>query len=117
MKMSDRIRVLVVDDHSLFRSGVINSLNETPDIEVVGEADDGQVALEQARTLLPDVVLLDVTMRGMDGLEALKHLSAKLPVCKVVMLTVAESEDTLLTALKTGARGYVLKGVTATELA
>ena len=114
--MTDSIRVLVADDHSLFRSGVINSLNNTEDIEVVGEADNGQTAVEKARELVPDIVLLDVTMEPVDGLEALKQLANELPVCKVVMLTVAEDEDTLLTALKTGAHGYVLKGVSANEL-
>ncbi len=115
--MSDPIRVLVADDHSLFRSGVIASLNKAPDIKVVGEAADGQAAVEKARELLPDVVLMDVTMHPTGGLEALARLSGELPFCKVIMLTVAEDEDTLLTALKAGARGYVLKGIAATDLA
>ncbi len=115
--MSEGIRVLVADDHSLFRSGVMNSLESQDDIEVVGEAADGEATVEQARDLLPDVILLDVTMEPTDGLAALRRISAELPVCKVVMLTVAEDEDTLLAALKAGARGYVLKGVTAAELA
>lgn len=114
--MNELIRVLVADDHELFRKGVIHSLNATPDIEVVGEATDGQSAIKQAGELLPDVILLDVTMKPVDGLTALKQLSSELPVCKVIMLTVAEDEDTLLTALKTGAKGYVLKGVVSAEL-
>jgi two-component system, NarL family, nitrate/nitrite response regulator NarL len=115
--MSEPIHVLVVDDHPLFRSGIVGSLNSAPDIQVVGEASDGGEAVTKAQELLPDVVLLDVTMRPIGGLEALKRLSTELPICKVIMLTVQEDEETLLTALKAGARGYVLKGVSATDLA
>ncbi len=115
--MSDPIRVLVADDHPLFRSGIIHSLNNSADITVVGEAADGKAAVEKAHELLPDVILLDVTMKPVGGVEALKRLSQELPVCKVMMLTVTEDEDTLLTTLKAGARGYVLKGIGANELA
>ncbi|MCC7445987.1 MAG: response regulator transcription factor [Anaerolineae bacterium] len=115
--MTDPIRILVVDDHSLFRSGIIHSFDSVADIKVVGEAADGQTAVQRAHALLPDVILLDVTMKPVGGLEALKRLAEELPVCKVIMLTVTEDENTLLTALKAGARGYVLKGVSAGELA
>jgi len=115
--MSDAIRILVVDDHPLFREGIVHSLNSAEDIQVVGQASDGREAVQKARELLPDIVLLDVTMRPMGGLEALKQISAELPICKVIMLTVMEDEDTLLTALKSGARGYVLKGISAQDLA
>ncbi|RMF81698.1 MAG: DNA-binding response regulator [Chloroflexi bacterium] len=114
--MSDTIRILVADDHSLFRSGVIHSLGEIDDFEVVGEAEDGRQAVEKAHEFMPDIILLDVTMEPVDGLQALNQLSAELPACKVIMLTVSEDEDTLLAALKAGARGYVLKGVAASEL-
>jgi two-component system nitrate/nitrite response regulator NarL len=115
--MSDPIRILIVDDHSLFRSGIIHSFDNIEDIKVVGEAADGQAAVQKAHELLPDVILLDVTMKPVGGLEALKRLAEELPVCQVIMLTVTEDENTLLTALKVGARGYVLKGVSAAELA
>lgn len=114
--MSEPIRVLVVDDHPLFRDGIVHSLNNASDIQVVAQAADGREALDKARELLPDVVLLDVTMRPVGGLEALKRLSAELPIIKVIMLTVMEDEETLLTALKNGARGYVLKGISAADL-
>ena len=104
--MDEVIRILVADDHSLFRNGVIHSLGSQPDFEVVAEAADGQSTLEQAHMFLPDVILLDVTMKPMSGLDAVQRLSAELPVCKVIMLTVDDDEDTLLSALKAGARGY-----------
>lgn len=115
--MSDTIRVLVADDHPLFRGGIIHSLNGTPDIVVVGEASDGSAAVAKAHELLPDVILLDVTMKPVGGVEALQQIAKDLPVCKVIMLTVTEDEDTLLATLKAGARGYVLKGIGASELA
>lgn len=115
--MSEPIQVLVVDDHPLFRHGIVNSLNETGDITVVGEASSGQEAIDKAHELLPDVILLDITMRPMDGLEVLRRLTAELPICRIIMLTVMEDDDTLLNALKAGAKGYVLKGVSANELA
>lgn len=114
--MSEIIRVLVADDHPLFRSGIIHSLNNVPDIMVVGEASDGRAAVEKAHELFPDVILLDVMMKPVGGVEALQQIAKELPVCKVIMLTVTEDEDTLLTTLKAGARGYVLKGVGASEL-
>jgi DNA-binding NarL/FixJ family response regulator len=114
--MSDPIRVLVVDDHPLFRQGVIQSLNRASDISVVGEAEDGREALRKAVDLLPDVILLDVSMPGGGGLAAVAALSEAVPVSRVIMLTVNEDEDTLLTALKAGARGYLLKGVSGEEL-
>lgn len=114
--MTDAIRVLVVDDHPLFRQGVIQSLNQAGDISVVGEAADGRAALQQALDLLPDVILLDVSMPGGSGLEAVSALHDAVPVSKIVMLTVSEDEDTLLATLKAGARGYLLKGVSSQEL-
>ncbi len=108
------MRVLLADDHALFRDG-IRSLLEARGVEVVGEAGDGQEAVEAALRLRPDVILMDVTMPRMDGLDATRHITARLPQATVVMLTVSDDDRTLFEALKSGARGYLLKNLRAEE--
>ncbi|MGQ0600928.1 MAG: response regulator [Anaerolineales bacterium] len=115
--MSEPIRVLLADDHPLFRDGVAHSFASEPDLTVAGEAATGEEALRLARDLLPDVLLLDIAMPGKGGLTAAAAIAAACPATKIVMLTVSEHEDDLLAAFKAGARGYVLKGVSARELA
>ena len=115
--MSDSISVLVVDDHPLFRQGVVHSLGSVPDLTVVGEAANGEGALKLTRELLPDVVLLDISMPGWDGLVTAEKIATACPASVIVMLTVSEDKDKLLAAFKAGARAYVLKGVAAEELA
>ncbi len=115
--MSEPICVLVADDHPLFREGVVHSLAAEPDMNIVGQAASGEEALRLARDLLPDVVLLDIAMPGWDGLATAAKITTACPATKIVMLTVVEDEDKLLAAFKAGARGYVLKGVSARELA
>ncbi len=102
------MRVLVADDHSLFRDGLV-SLLEAADFTVVGQAGDGQSAVEQAMTLRPDLILLDLHMPIMNGLEALRQIRVKLPETQIVMLTVSDDENNLLEAIKAGANGYLLK--------
>jgi two-component system, NarL family, nitrate/nitrite response regulator NarL len=114
--MSEAIRVVVADDHPLFREGVINSLRSMPDIVVVAQASDADEAVRLVREELPDLALLDVTMPG-GGIEAARKIAAACPATRIVMLTVSEDEDDLLAAMKAGASGYVLKGVSARELA
>lgn len=114
--MSDVIRVAVADDHPMFRTGVVLSLREETDIDIVGEAGDAASALQLARTELPDVIILDVAMPG-GGLEAAGRISAACPATRIVMLTISEDEDDLLAAVKSGASGYVLKGAGSSELA
>jgi DNA-binding NarL/FixJ family response regulator len=114
---SQTISVLVVDDHSLFRQGVVHSLASVPDLTVVGEAGSGEEALKLARELLPDVVLLDISMPGWDGLVTAGKIATACPSSTIVMLTVSENRDQLLAAFKAGARAYVLKGVSGQELA
>jgi DNA-binding NarL/FixJ family response regulator len=110
------IHILLVDDHPLFREGVAHSLAATDDFVVVGEAGSGEEALSLAAALQPDMVLLDVSMPGMGGIAAAEKLSVSLPGVRIMMLTVAEDPECLLAALKNGAHGYVLKGVSAAEL-
>ena len=107
--MTARIRVLVVDDHTLFRSGVISLLSRQPDVEVVGEAADGLEGVKRAKQLAPDIVLLDLHMPGVPGKEALRLLAEEVPDAKVVMLTVSEDAQDLLDCLRSGAVGYLLK--------
>jgi len=116
MTMStEGIRIVVVDDHPLFREGVATTLASYPDIEVVGEGSSSDEALRLARDLLPDVLLLDISMPG-GGVNAARDIAAAYPVIRIIMLTVSEHEEDVLKSLKAGARGYILKGVTARDL-
>ncbi len=108
-------RVLLVDDHELFRQGIANLLNQQPDIQIVGEAGDGLEAHYRAVALKPDLILLDINMPGVDGLEALQLIRADLPETTVVMLTVHDEDEKLFTAIRAGAQGYMLKDTPSTE--
>lgn len=114
--MSDPIHILVADDHPLFREGVVHSLESEPDFAVIGQATSGEEALSLSRDLLPDIVLLDIGMPGWGGLMTAEKITTACPATRIVMLTVFEDEDKMLAAFKAGARGYVLKGVSAREL-
>jgi DNA-binding NarL/FixJ family response regulator len=114
--MPEAIRVLLADDHPLFREGIVHSLAADPGFEVVAQASSGEEAIDLARALRPDLVLLDISMPGLGGIEAAGHIAASAPGTRIMMLTVAENKDSLLAALKAGAHGYVLKGVSAGEL-
>jgi len=113
--MTEAIRVVVVDDHPMFRAGVVASLSAQPEIEVVGEGASADEARALVERLSPDVCLLDITMPG-GGLVAARDITAASPQVKVGMLTVSEDQDDLLAAMKAGASGYVLKGATANDL-
>lgn len=107
----ERIRVLIVDDHTLFRRGVATLLAGREEFEVVGEASNGEEAVERARELMPDVVLMDIKMPQMDGITALRKLKEEMPYLRVIMLTVSETDEDLFHAIKAGAQGYLLKNV------
>jgi len=112
----DPIRILLADDHPMFREGVAHSLGSEPDLEVIAQAASGEEAVELAQRLAPDVALLDITMPGMGGIAAAARIAASVPDMRILMLTVSEDKDNLLAALKAGAHGYVLKGASASEL-
>lgn len=114
---SDDIRVMICDDHALFRRGLIMVLEAEDDIEVVAEAEDGEDALEKAVEFVPDVVLMDVRMPGVDGIEATRRIADKVPTAKILMLTVSDEEEDLYEAIKAGATGYLLKEVSIEEVA
>jgi two-component system, NarL family, nitrate/nitrite response regulator NarL len=114
--VTDSLRILVADDHPLFRQGVVHALGAEPGLKVVGQASSGEEALKLACELLPDVVLLDISMPGWGGLVTVEKITTACPATTIVMLTVSEDKDKLLAAFKAGARAYVLKGVSAQDL-
>jgi two-component system NarL family response regulator len=111
------IRVLIADDQALFRRGLCVVLGGEERIAVVGEADNGEAAVAQAAELLPDVVLMDVRMPGISGIEAARRIRAARPSAKILMLTVSDDEDDLYEAVKAGVNGYLLKEISVEEVA
>jgi two-component system NarL family response regulator len=113
----EAIRVLIVDDHALFRRGLAQVLLLEDGIEVVGEGEDGDDGVRKAEELMPDVVLMDVRMPRVSGIEATRRLADALPSAKILMLTVSDEEDDLYEAIKAGATGYLLKEISIEEVA
>ena len=113
--MSDRLRVAIIDDHPLFREGVVHTLRSARVLDVVGEGGTADDAVRIARQELPDIVLLDVSMPG-GGLEAARSIARVCPIVKTIVLTVSESEQDVAQALEAGVKGYVLKGTSGSEL-
>lgn len=111
-----RYRIVVVDDHPLYREGVARTLADDPDITVVGQGGDTDSAVDLAARLKPDLVLLDLSMPGGGGIEALQRIRALGNPPKAAILTVSEDDDDVMRALKAGAAGYLLKGIGAREL-
>ena len=110
------IRILIVDDHALFREGVHAILKAVPDIEIVDEAGTGQDALNLASELKPDVILMDIQMPDLNGVEATRHILEKQPGIGIIIVTMLEDDDSLFSAMRAGARGYVLKGADKAEM-
>ena len=117
LSQGEAIRVLVVDDHALFRRGLEMVLGQEDDITVVGEAGDGAEALELARELTPDIVLMDIRMPRRDGIEACTAIKDAVPSAKIIMLTISDEEADLYEAIKAGATGYLLKEISIDEVA
>lgn len=110
------IRLLIVDDHTLFRRGLVSLLQGERDLEVVGEAASGEEALRLARELQPDVILMDIRMPGMNGVEASERLGQEAPGARILVLTVSEEDEDVFAAIRAGARGYLLKNAEADDL-
>lgn len=107
------VRVFLVDDHILFRKGIASLLATHPSFEVAGEAASGTEALAQIPDTMPDLVLMDIAMPGMDGIEATRRLKERLPALRIIMLTMADNDQNVFEAIKSGAQGYLLKEVDA----
>ncbi|HEY6042537.1 MAG TPA: response regulator transcription factor [Anaerolineae bacterium] len=112
----DTIRILIADDHTLFREGLRALFDAVADTQVVGEAATGAEAVAQAAALLPDVVLMDVQMPGMNGLEATQKILRTSPHIGIIVITMLENDDSVFAAMRAGARGYVLKGADKNEM-
>lgn len=112
-----RIKIFVVDDHSLVRKGIRGLLNNHRDFEIVGEADNGLTALKQIQNLHPDIILLDIKMPGLDGIEVIRQLQRDHPDIRIIVLTTYDDEEYISGALEAGAHGYLLKNVSHDMLA
>lgn len=114
--MKEPLRILLVDDHTLFRQGIRYGVSSRDDMEVVGEAADGREAIAVARETMPDVIVMDIAMPHCDGLEATRQIKREMPYVKIIILTVSDEEQAVLEAIKSGADGYMLKDLKANDL-
>lgn len=112
----NEIRILIADDHSLFRDGMHGLLDSVPDTEVIGEAASGEEAVSQAATLQPDVILMDIKMPGVNGIAATREILAASPHIGILMITMLEDDELVFAAMRAGARGYVLKGADQADI-
>ena len=114
--MSEKVRLLVADDHPVLREGLVAALNTQPDFEVIGEAGSGAEAVERVALLEPDVMLLDLEMPEMDGVEALRRIQEHKLKVRVIVFTAFDTDERILAALQAGARGYILKGASRDQI-
>ncbi|MEI7847733.1 MAG: response regulator transcription factor [Chloroflexota bacterium] len=110
------IRLMIADDHKLFREGLKALLSITEDIEIVAEAGDGQIALELFTTIQPDIILMDINMPGLNGIQVTQQIQSKYPNTGIIMLTMLEDDASVFAAMRAGARGYLLKGADPSEM-
>lgn len=114
--MAEQIRILVTDDHPVVRDGLVAILGTQPDFAIVGDAASGQATLDLARTLRPDIVLLDLAMPDMDGVETLRQLQGIAPETRVIIFTAFDTDERILSAVRAGAQGYLLKGAPRNDI-
>jgi two-component system, NarL family, response regulator LiaR len=116
MSESTKIRIMIVDDHAVVRSGLGAFTSAVPDLELIGEAENGEQAVVRAKALKPDVILMDLMMPGMDGVTATRLIKEQLPSTKIIALTSFQEDELVQNALKAGAIGYLMKNVSSREL-
>jgi DNA-binding NarL/FixJ family response regulator len=114
--MKEKQRIVIAEDHRILREGLRALISSNPDFDIVGEAEDGRDAIRCVEKLVPDLILLDLSMPRMNGMEAIKEIKKQCPETKILVLTVHRTEEYILTTLRAGANGYVLKDATHTEL-
>lgn len=114
--MREPIRILVADDHVIFRKGIISVLSPHVNLQVVAEANDGLEVIELAREVIPDLILMDITMPGMTGLEAIRQIKSEMPHVKIIILTVSDDESDIFEAIRSGAQGYLIKDIKENQL-
>jgi DNA-binding NarL/FixJ family response regulator len=114
--MKEKSRIIIAEDHTILREGLRALVSASPDFEVVGEAEDGREAIRRTEQLEPDLVLMDLSMPKMNGMEAIREIKKRQPRTKILALTVHKTEEFILAVLQAGANGYVLKDATSTEL-
>src|ERR1051325_7276 len=110
------VRIILADDHTLLRAGIRSLLEKTPGVEVVGEAADGRIALNLVKTMNPNIVLMDIAMSGLNGLDATARITKEFPAVRVIILSMHANEEYVLKTLRAGAAGYLLKDAATTEL-